>query len=125
MKPRASVGFGAPRRARSASPPPETNLDDEYEDPFDTDEDERARRADEEAKASGSRFPHDGELTDYHFMILGLRRESATPAMIREAYRRAVMSNHPDKNPHDPFALERFKAIQEVYEILSRWVGAR
>jgi hypothetical protein len=99
---------GSRERARDASSSPGGEQDDRGA------RDERAR----DSRWTAGKL----ELTDYHFMILGLRRETATPALIREAYRRAVLSNHPDKNQDDPFALERFKAIQEVYELLCRSV---
>jgi molecular chaperone DnaJ len=38
---------------------------------------------------------------------------------IKKAYRKLVRSHHPDTNPDDPRAEERFKEIQEAYEILS------
>jgi len=46
--------------------------------------------------------------------ILGLRPD-ATRGEIRKAYRRLAMRWHPDRNPDDPGALERFKEIQWAY----------
>lgn len=137
-KPRPSVGFGFARRRRGPQPPPLDETVDGAEARGDDGasaggaEDERSSE-DQRRESAYERFSHgsreetrgplERDLTDYHYMILGLKRETATPAMIREAYRRAVISNHPDKNPHDPFALERFKVIQEVYEILQRRIS--
>ncbi|NCU03882.1 MAG: J domain-containing protein [Chitinophagaceae bacterium] len=44
---------------------------------------------------------------------------SATPAEIKQAYRKLVMLYHPDKNNDEPYALARFTEIKEAYEILS------
>ena len=38
---------------------------------------------------------------------------------IRKAHRRLVRKYHPDANPQDPRAEERFKEIQQAYEVLS------
>jgi hypothetical protein len=53
-----------------------------------------------------------------YYAILGVS-EAATAAEIRSAYRRAARTTHPDVNPADTSALERFKAVQQAYEVLS------
>ena len=53
-----------------------------------------------------------------HYSILGLTK-SATNAEIKAAYRRLVKIYHPDKNPNNPAAVEKFRAIQEAYDVLS------
>lgn len=53
-----------------------------------------------------------------HYSILGLTK-SATNAEIKAAYRRLVKIYHPDKNPDNPVAVEKFRAIQEAYDVLS------
>jgi uncharacterized membrane protein YsdA (DUF1294 family) len=55
-------------------------------------------------------------LKDY-YAILGVPR-NATPEQIKEAYRRLAKEYHPDKNP-SPEAEERFKLINEAYQVLS------
>lgn len=50
--------------------------------------------------------------------VLGLSRE-ASQDDIRRAYRKLVREHHPDTNPDDPSAEERFKEIQQAYEVLS------
>jgi curved DNA-binding protein CbpA len=44
---------------------------------------------------------------------------AATDDDIRKAYRRLARKHHPDANPDDPRAEERFKEIQQAYETLS------
>lgn len=58
-----------------------------------------------------------GTQKDY-YGILGLDR-NAKPDQIRKAYRRLARKYHPDVNPGDKKAEEKFKEISEAYEILS------
>ena len=51
------------------------------------------------------------------YKTLGLRQDAAEKD-IRKAYRRLAMRHHPDRNPDDPRAAERFKQVQSAYEIL-------
>ena len=52
------------------------------------------------------------------YEVLGVPRD-ATLDEIKSAYRRLAMKYHPDRNPNDPEAEEKFKQIAEAYEILS------
>ncbi len=52
------------------------------------------------------------------YKVLGLSRE-ATQEDIRKTHRKLVRKYHPDANPEDPRAEERFKEIQQAYEVLS------
>lgn len=53
-----------------------------------------------------------------YYSILGVPR-SAKESDIKKAYRRMARKNHPDVNPGDKSAEERFKKIQEAYDVLS------
>jgi len=57
------------------------------------------------------------EYKDY-YSILGVDR-NASEKDIRRAYRRLARQFHPDVNPGDKRAEERFKEINEAYEVLS------
>src|SRR6185437_8924066 len=48
----------------------------------------------------------------------GVNRE-ASEDDIRKAYRKLARKHHPDLNPGDKAAEERFKKVQEAYDILS------
>jgi curved DNA-binding protein len=57
------------------------------------------------------------KFKDY-YEILGVKRD-ASEAQIRQAYRKLARKHHPDLNPGDKAAEERFKAINEANEVLS------
>jgi molecular chaperone DnaJ len=56
------------------------------------------------------------EKRDY-YEILGVLRQ-AGPDEIKKAYRQAALKNHPDRNPGDKAAEERFKEAAEAYSVL-------
>jgi molecular chaperone DnaJ len=53
-----------------------------------------------------------------YYQVLGVSRE-ATPEEMKKAYRKLAHQYHPDKNPGDQSAEERFKGIGEAYDVLS------
>lgn len=56
------------------------------------------------------------EYKDY-YQILGVPRDADEKAL-KKAYRRLARQYHPDANPGDTQAAERFKEINEAYEVL-------
>ncbi|KAK8221325.1 hypothetical protein IWZ01DRAFT_37244 [Phyllosticta capitalensis] len=53
-----------------------------------------------------------------YYKILGVEKD-ADDNQIKKAYRKLAIIHHPDKNPDDPEAAERFKDVGEAYETLS------
>lgn len=53
-----------------------------------------------------------------YYETLGISR-SASKDEIKKAYRKLAMQYHPDRNPDDPEAEQRFKEIGEAYEVLA------
>ena len=57
------------------------------------------------------------DYKDY-YKVLGVDK-SATADSIKKAYRKLAVKYHPDKNPGDTAAEEKFKEANEAYEVLS------
>jgi molecular chaperone DnaJ len=57
------------------------------------------------------------EKKDY-YEVLGVARDASVDD-IKKAFRRLAVKYHPDKNPNDTTAEERFKEAAEAYEVLS------
>jgi hypothetical protein len=55
--------------------------------------------------------------SEYYFKVLGLP-PGASARAIKQRYRRLARQHHPDVNPGDPHAEERFKQISEAYRVL-------
>lgn len=56
-------------------------------------------------------------MSDY-YEILNISRD-ATAEQIKKAYRELALKYHPDRNPGNPTAEEKFKQINEAYSVLS------
>ena len=52
------------------------------------------------------------------YQVLGVAKK-ATDEEIKKAYRKLARQYHPDRNPDDAAAEERFKEVQEAYSVLS------
>ena len=55
--------------------------------------------------------------SDY-YELLGINK-NATEDEIKKSYRKLAVKYHPDKNPGNKTAEEKFKEISEAYEVLS------
>jgi curved DNA-binding protein CbpA len=61
---------------------------------------------------------HEVSPTPDYYAVLGVA-QNATPEVIKAAYRRAALQNHPDRNQNDPQAEMRTKLVFEAYAVLS------
>jgi curved DNA-binding protein CbpA len=56
--------------------------------------------------------------TKDYYQILGVP-EDADEKAIKKAYRKLAKQYHPDANPDNPSAADRFKEVSEAYSVLS------
>src|SRR4051812_49580502 len=56
--------------------------------------------------------------TGDYYKVLGVDKKAGQEE-IKKAYRKLARRYHPDRNPGDPKAEERFKEISEAYDVLS------
>lgn len=57
-------------------------------------------------------------MADDYYRILGVER-NASSSEIQKAYRSLARKYHPDLNPNDKKAKERFKEVQQAYDVLN------
>src|SRR5215831_11844935 len=62
-------------------------------------------------------MPPSNQKRDY-YEVLGVSR-TAGEEELKKAYRRLAIQFHPDRNPGDKQAEEKFKEINEAYQVLS------
>ena len=57
-------------------------------------------------------------MTEDYYKILGIEK-GVDQEEVKKAYRKLAMKSHPDKNPNNRDAEEKFKKISEAYAVLS------
>ena len=53
-----------------------------------------------------------------YYEVLGVPKD-AEPSVMKKAYRKLAMQYHPDRNPDDDEAAQKFKEAAEAYDVLS------
>jgi molecular chaperone DnaJ len=53
-----------------------------------------------------------------YYEVLGVKRDASADE-IKKAYKKLALANHPDRNPGDQAAVDRFKEAAEAFEVLS------
>ena len=53
-----------------------------------------------------------------YYEVLGVAK-NASEAELKKAFKRLAMKHHPDRNPDDQSAEEKFKEAKEAYDVLS------
>ena len=61
---------------------------------------------------------HHGEMAEDYYKTLGVRRD-ASQAEIQKAYRELARKYHPDMNPDDKTAKEKFQQVQKAFDVLN------
>ena len=69
-------------------------------------------------KMSNSGSPTKGKKGRDFYKILGVER-AANQGQIKSAYRKLAMKHHPDKNPGNEEASDKFKEVSTAYAVLS------
>jgi len=64
------------------------------------------------------RYPISLPVAEDLYQTLGVS-QNATKDEIKKAHRKLALKYHPDKNPDDEVAREKFKRVQEAYDVLS------
>ena len=60
-------------------------------------------------------------MSNDYYQTLGVSK-TASADEIKKAYRKLAVKYHPDKNPNNPAAEEKFKLLTEAYDYFSKRV---
>eukprot|EP01103_Thecamoeba_quadrilineata_P007530 TRINITY_DN17394_c0_g1_i1.p1 TRINITY_DN17394_c0_g1~~TRINITY_DN17394_c0_g1_i1.p1 ORF type:complete len:461 (-),score=123.37 TRINITY_DN17394_c0_g1_i1:113-1495(-) len=119
--PKNPITYYTSEAYNNTTPSPNPSYSNPYpETPYNTADDSRKdsnTSTNPNNKTNNNAMPAKKPKVDY-YEVLGIQK-TATTSEVTKAYYKLAKRYHPDKNPDDPEAEEKFKLISEAYQVLT------